>query len=495
MKPIYKFNSTFKLATVLLLSFLTGCKKELKLLPYNQVPVEQAFTTKSDFDNAMRGVYRMMLAPRANEVYSSFYGGADGFGFVAGPDILSDNLTQFSLGRLSGSSFHSFQLSGTNTTYFFQDGYAIIRAANAILDNIGNLGKDPSAADFRGQALAVRGLVYFDLMRLFAKTPANAGPADLGVPIVLKVTGSEDRPKRDPVPAVYAQIESDLKAAATLVNASNPPEVMNRAAVFGLLSRLYLYEVKYPQSVIAADSSLALNPDPASINAFPSIWNDVSDAGVLFKLKVTATTLDNNTNTITVGVGYGQTSGQGDKAEFVPAFNFASLFQPSDIRRPTYFRHGFFSGDSILYVIKYAGKAAGNQSLVDVKLIRVGEVLLNKAESSYRAGDQVTALMALDALRSNRYAPFVSGMETGQALLNAILLQRRLELAFEGDRFFDLKRLNLPVTRSTVNGDILNGKGTPDVVTSLPAGDPRFQLPIDNNSLNANTNLKQNPGY
>lgn len=495
MNSLYKIYKPFLLSAAFFLFLETGCKKQLSLLPYNQVPVTQAFTTKSDFDNAMRGVYRMMLAPRATETYTSFYGGADAFGFAAGPDILSDNLTQFSLGRLSGSSFHSYQLSGTNTTYFFQDGYAIIRAANAILDNIGNLGKDPSAADFKGQALAVRGLVYFDLMRLFAKTPANASATDLGVPIVLKVTGSDDRPKRDPVPAVYAQIESDLKSAATLVSASSPPEQMNRAAVFGLLSRLYLYEVKYPQAVIAADSSLALSADPASFTEFPSIWNDQTDAGVLFKLKVTATTLDNNTNTITVGVGYGQTSAQGDKAEFVPAYTFASLFKTTDIRRPTYFRHGYFAGDSLLYIIKYAGKATGNQSLVDVKLIRVGEVLLNKAESSFRAGDQATALIALDALRSNRYTNFVSGSETGPALLDAILLERRLELAFEGSRFFDLKRLNLPVTRSSVYGDVLNGKGVPDVVTSIPAGDPRFQLPIDNNSLNANTNLMQNPGY
>ena len=482
-------------SSLVLVLAMTSCKKQLVLTPYNQVETPQAFNTKSDFDYAIRGVYRLMLAPRGSENYLSYYGGADYFSFVGAADILSDNTTRFSLGRGSAAQFHNFQASGNVTSYFFQDGYAIIRAANAVLDNIGNLKNDPSAMNYQGQALAVRAMVYFDLMRIFAKTPTSASASDLGVPIVLKVPAYTDRPKRDVVSAVYTQIEADLKAASTSISAGNTDVQMNRAAVFALLSRVYLYEAKYPQCIIAADSSLALNADPASIANFPSIWNDASEAGVLFKLKVTPTFVDNFGASITVGVAYGQSSGPGgDKAEYVPAYDFAVLFKPTDVRTLSYTRPGSFTFP-ITYIDKYAGKATGNQSLVDVKLLRVAEVYLNQAEAFYNTGDQASALMTLDMLRSNRYQNFVSGGETGSALINAIWLERRLELAFEGDRFFDLKRRNLGIVRSAINGDAANGTGTTDLVTTVPAGDHRFQLPIDNISINANTNLIQNPGY
>jgi hypothetical protein len=70
-----------------------------------------------------------------------------------------------------------------------------------------------------------------------------------------------------------------------------------------------------------------------------------------------------------------------------------------------------------------------------------------------------------------------------------------LELAFEGDRFWDLKRRNLPVERDGSKGERADGSGTPYVFTTLPAGDHRFQLPFPQTEVNFNTNLKQNPGY
>jgi hypothetical protein len=70
-----------------------------------------------------------------------------------------------------------------------------------------------------------------------------------------------------------------------------------------------------------------------------------------------------------------------------------------------------------------------------------------------------------------------------------------LELAFEGDRFWDLKRRNLPVERDGSKGERADGSGTPYVFASLPAGDHRFQLPFPQTEVNFNTNLKQNPGY
>ena len=76
---------------------------------------------------------------------------------------------------------------------------------------------------------------------------------------------------------------------------------------------------------------------------------------------------------------------------------------------------------------------------------------------------------------------------------NEVDLQRRLELAFEGHRFFDLKRKGLPVSRSA-KGDRFDGTGLTYGFKTLEATDFRFQLPIPTNEIRSNPNVIQNPG-
>jgi len=102
----------------------------------------------------------------------------------------------------------------------------------------------------------------------------------------------------------------------------------------------------------------------------------------------------------------------------------------------------------------------------------------------------------LNILRGQRYSPYTPGTETGTALLNAIYSERRLELAFENDRFWTLKRLGLPVNRSAF-GPNVDGTGTgPGAsIVNLQSSDYRWQLPIPQSEINLNPNMKQNPGY
>ena len=130
---------------------------------------------------------------------------------------------------------------------------------------------------------------------------------------------------------------------------------------------------------------------------------------------------------------------------------------------------------------------------VDYKFFRAAEAQLNKAEALFNLGNEPAARQALDAVRTKRYLTPPSG-ETGTALRDAIRLERRLEFAFEYQRFLDLKRWGLPVQR-TAAGDEADGSGTPSEVLTLPAGSNKFQLPMALESLDANPNLVQNPGY
>ncbi|TXI88246.1 MAG: RagB/SusD family nutrient uptake outer membrane protein [Chryseobacterium sp.] len=120
--------------------------------------------------------------------------------------------------------------------------------------------------------------------------------------------------------------------------------------------------------------------------------------------------------------------------------------------------------------------------------------VLHVAEAYYRTGNGAQALVLLNKLRAERYTVFTPGTETGQALLDAILKERRLELAFENDRWYTLKRLNLPVQRSG-KGDLFDGTGTPAVAQTLAAGSFKWQWPIPISAIQANPNIKQNDQY
>jgi len=154
---------------------------------------------------------------------------------------------------------------------------------------------------------------------------------------------------------------------------------------------------------------------------------------------------------------------------------------------------GTNQGNDYNAVKKFLGETGQVNGRVDIKVMRAAEVLLNRAEAQYELGLETAALASLDELRDQRFTSYTGG-ESGQALEDAIQFNRRVELSFEGHRFFDIKRRGEAINRS-VFGDIIDGSGTPAEVLTLPAGDFRFQLPIPIDEINANSNMEQNEGY
>jgi hypothetical protein len=142
----------------------------------------------------------------------------------------------------------------------------------------------------------------------------------------------------------------------------------------------------------------------------------------------------------------------------------------------------------------YSSVSTTSLGVVDAKIIRAAEVLLTKAEALAELGQDEAARTALDAVRAERYSPFASGNEVGSALKAAIAKERRLELAFEGSRFSDIKRYGQAIQRSAF-GHYADGTGVPAVFQTLPEGDYRFQMPIPIGEMNLNPNMVQNPGY
>jgi len=467
----------FTVGTALVL--LAGCKKsELELFPYNQVETTQAFNTEGDVKLAVNGMY----AGIRNS--GSYYSGT--WNIFA--DVVADNLVLNNVGRLSQKSFYEWRYTGESTYGLFAGGYTIARRANAILENIVKLPKTTFTDNATGEALAIRAMTYFDMSRVYSKTYTNATDADLTVPYVT-VTDPTITPSKEPVKGFYEKVIADLVQAESLISVDNGVGRLNKAAVAGLLSRVYFYKGDNANTVAAATRALGTAPNLPNIATFPAIWTDATEAGVLFKVKNTSV---DNLNTL--GVNYFQTVALGVKSEYTIDYSFFQQFAANDVRKTAYTQTSAYNGILQNHVIKYKGRAGQPAGVVDAKVIRTAEVLLNRAEANY-AVNQTAALADLVLLKSNRYTGYVPEVLSGPALLAEIQKQRRLELAFEGDRFFDIKRRNAPIQRDAVHGENADGTGKPPVFATMEAGDKRFLLPFPQAELNFNKNFTQNPGY
>ncbi|WP_299055424.1 RagB/SusD family nutrient uptake outer membrane protein [uncultured Polaribacter sp.] len=464
------------LLILVLVITVTSCDNRLDTFPTSTVAAEEAFRNEGDFTNAIRGAYLRMLT-------GAYYNGS-----MQSRDVLSDNLIISREGRLSQQQTHDWLYNQNSGSYHTTSAYAVIRNVNNVLQNLGTLENGSFKNNIQGEALAIRALAHFDVIKFYGEIPTQAAGsnATLAMPYI-ETSDINDLPARTlTIAEFYQKIVTDLTTAAALINADNGVYQMGKNAVNGILANVYLHMGEMANAVTAANKVTA---SVASRANFTGVWNDSSKDGVIFGLR------NDDVTSVGVGVPYSQTTG-GIKSEYVPDFEFYSLYQANDIRLSAYFETSDFEGNSYNHVLKwYASTIATSTGNVDAKIVRASEVMLIKAEAlAAQGGKDAEALAALDAVRSQRYEGFTSGNEAGPALRDAIQLERRLELAFEGSRFTDIKRMGLPVERSN-KGHLADGSGVAADVLTLPAGDHRFNLPISLNELNLNPNMVQSPGY
>ena len=475
-----------KILYIVALSFaFNACSDEdITFAPYNAVSGSIVLRNAADFENMITGAYSYMIKN----------GGANGYGseFVIDTEIMTDNLILCVEGRQSNADgFRLLSVPTASHFNYYESAYRAAETATRALDQIDILPKNAQRDNIEGQALFIRALNNFDLVRIYSKIPTQSTDANasLGMYYLDKVDPFF-KPSRGTVAESYAKIVADLEKAKGLIGTANQNTAgkANRAAVAALLSRVYLYMGDYAKVIDNGNIAVAGNTVCPRAN-FVSLWNDVNSSGVLFKLRI------EQVDGVTPGVVYYQTVTGGIRSEYVAQKNVADLFGATDIRKSAYFTTSAYNGQTYNHVKKYEKRLTGNPAIVDIKVIRLEEVYLNMAEAQYRLNGG--GLAHLDAVRSQRYLPFVAGTETGTALWNAIMLERRLELAFEMDRFFTLKRLGLAMTRNAVEGDYANGLGTKVEATALtiPAGNYKWQLPIPQFQRDLNSNLEQNPGY
>jgi hypothetical protein len=477
MKNIFKKCLIF----VFTIGILTSCESNLDQIPFDDFATQNAFVSASDFENGVRGVY-------SNLVAGGLYGPSGNGSILSAADVLADNATLATVGRLTKRYLHEYTYSvNLSMTAMYNNAYALIYRSNQVLQFVEAF-EGESKGNIIAEAKALRALAHFHLVSYWGKIPTQSADANssLGVAYVT-VADVNIEPARNTVGEVYGFIVDDLKDAARDINDTNPNGRMGKESVNLLLSRVYLYMGQWQNSIDAANQ---VSTPVADRDGFVGIWDDstVSNNGLLFSIENENPILNNQ-----IGVAWNQGIQSSLIAEYVVSKELADLYADDDIRKEAYILDAANGGKDLNGIRKLFGRVGQNDGVVDYKILRAGEASLNRAEAHFRLNQPSQALAALDEIRTERYLTPPNG-ESGSALLAAIKLERRLEFAFEYQRFLDIKRYGESVQRESF-GEYADGSGTPPVVQNLPAGDIKFQMPFAQTTLDTNPNIVQNPGY
>ncbi|MGY8885935.1 MAG: RagB/SusD family nutrient uptake outer membrane protein [Flavobacteriales bacterium] len=472
---------------ILVIVFIAGvfnsCSENLDQLPFDEFATENAFVTAADFENGIRGVYSNLTA-------GGYFGSSDGGSMLTIGDVASDNVTISASGRNTKNVMHNFRYSpssGNSLANLYGDAYSLIYRANQVLFYAQDFAGE-SKQNIVAEAKALRAMAHFDLVKSFGKIPTQASDANGSLGVAYVVTFDPNiEPARETVGEVYDKIITDLRDAALDINGSNAVGRLNKDAVNLLLSRVYLYMGQWQNALDAAN---AVTTAVASRDDIVGVWEDSSQAGLLFNIPNNVGVLGNN-----IGVAWSQGGMTSIIPEYVVSFDLYNQFAADDIRKEAYTMEAANNGMGLSFnaIKKLFGRAGQFNGLVDYKIFRAAEAKLNKAEALFNLGQETPARAALDEVRTKRYLTAPSG-EVGNALRDAIRQERRLEFAFEYQRFYDLKRWGLGVQRTSA-GDLADGSGTPSEVLSLSEGNFKFQMPISQGTLDQNPNAVQNPGY
>ena len=446
-----------------LLSF-TACEDELNLLPEQSLSTEEALGDINGLETAIVGTYNSLQG-------INYYGR----NFLVIPEAGADNILLSLDNSNRFVSNNNYNLTAENTqTGFWNTAYALIAQANNVIDIIDQIdgGTQDQRDQILGQALFMRALAHFDLVRVFAAPYAKGGGSQPGVPVILKTEIAE--PSRNTVEEVYQQVIADFTQAISLLNNDRAPFFASEMAAKALLSRVYLYRGENGQAEQLATDVISSGMFSLVPNAdYIASWGADGSSEEIFTLRTLAAENRgaDNLGSIYIPEGYG---------DLRPTQDFFDLLDPADVRNE-FIRS--IDGDEYQY--KFPGMF-GIPGLASPRVIRLAEVILNRAEARAKAGNFAGAVEDMNLIRSRAGIEPLSPPD-GQVLAE-VLLERRRELCFEGQRTFDIFRNGEDLVRIECN--LPQG-----INCSVPYSSHLITYPIPQRELDANPNMTQNDGY
>ena len=453
--------------TVLFLS-LASCEKSfLELKPPTSLTPEFALATEADLQVALRGAYAGLKS-------TALYGRS----LMVLGDMMADNTYQSALNtnRYTNFNLYNYLVTDGDVAGLWNASYTVILRANNIINS--PIADNANIQQIKGEAYAIRALAYFNLVRYFG-SPYTADPSKLGVPIITTYQ-ADLKPERAKIADVYTLINKDLTQAFTLMTKFTNSSQFSKYSAKALQAKVYLAMGDKTNAKTAALDVITNSGFTAiSSAAHTGYWAGVAPRTdkVETLLEISFDAVANNAFDALSYI-YLQSGNYGD---MLCSSELYDLFETADIRKSLY-ATGIRGGLASVFVNKY-GSFTGDHS--DTKVIRMSEMYLIAAEASYPS-NTADALKYVNEVTSRRGATAIAS--SGSALLEDIITERRKELAFEGERYLDMQRLQRNIARS---------KNYPAAALSIDFTNYRRIMPIPQGELDANPSIKlqQNPGW
>lgn len=480
---------------------LVACNDAIEIDQPGRLDADAAFQTVADLQAGLFGVYDQFdLSP--DIAFQSIFTDELSIGFDNGGQGLAD---------------YGFVLNAGSTApeVFWTNGYDQLNAASRLIEASEIIeiedGEQALFNQILGEAYALRAWGHFIMLSYFSTdyTDDNA----LSIINLDFVPTIDQQLLRNTNGETFALIDSDLDRANSLLsNATDDVTRINKDFIIALRARIAAYRQDYTTAANLSQQLISKYP-LANQAEYEAMFLDTSDGEVIFKLERT-----NNDTYDGQGATGSPTAGGWAGARFAfvdatlsgsPYFEMGrslfNLMDPADVRYdvnvaptslidPDYETNQNPATD-ILVIQKYPG-SEGQPLMNDLKIFRASEMYLIRAEAAVAQGNLELAAELIQDIHDARFGTTTDlpSYASATEAYAAILTERRVELAFEGHRYLDLKRLGSRANQGVLKDAIdcaFNGACT------LSASDYRFTLPLPIVEFNANPGLReqQNPGY
>lgn len=413
----------------------TACNKVLDQRPESSLDPQVAFSNKEGVQAGLIGIYDAMQS-------GNYYG----LRYFAFAELYADNLTHTgtfpSFAQIANKQILADNVEVSNMWNTIYNG---INRANGVINyanqvNDASFNKNAAIAEAR----ALRGVMYFDLIRYFGGSPNGYNKSGgLGVPLYLTptLTPQDAEPKPRATEAeVYAAILADLDFAIANMPTTNPNGRLTKNAVTALKARVQLYREQWEDAEALATSVLSqFQSSPngglvAGADYITLYLNKNVKPESLWELQF----FTDDANSIAF---FYYTAGTGGRNEITTSTSLANAHEAGDLRRPVNVSVASAGPPAVPAnkTRKYS-RIAGDDNVI---LIRLAELYLIRAEARARKAtpDIAGAQADINRIRNRAGLPNTTAI-TVQELIDAIEQERRIELAHEGHRFFDLRRYN-----------------------------------------------------
>lgn len=453
----YNKISTIVLAAAMTLGMSSCASDYMDTVPSNAVSEASINSSLDNLYVALNGIHKEMVSQESG--YQCL-GGEPGFMFCR--DIEADDITWITntwcKAAYLGWSCNMNESSGYNQKYW-QIYYQWILNANKIITGVEEAPKTDEALynQIKGEALCIRAWAHFNLVQLYAKRYA-AGGSNTQDGIPYRLSAATTQQARNSVEEVYQLINEDLDVACKCLEGINPGyHHYSEMVAWGLKARVALAKQDYSNAAsyaakaiqLAESNGGALMQGDQLMCGFADICSDTKEA------MYAARTPDDETVYFYSYYAYmswnfnATAIRQGVKCINADTYDTMS---ETDLRRAWWDPTGAMEVPTKSFVKnpyqnrKFTARSSAD-AVGDVAFMRLAEMYLTEAEALARAGKNDEAQQVFTKFQVTRDPSYVAKGNTGDALAEEIMNSRRIELWGEGFRFYDLKRLNLPIHR------------------------------------------------